>query len=107
MHIHVFLHVITLFNKALKVKRNGLLEFPTLDKLLQILKEKDLFLGGRTTLWKLLKKIGFRYKKVNDKRYVYEEPYWEADNLQEDMVIGEFMIRIDEDDSDSDDEGNR
>ena len=34
-----------------------------------------------------------------------EEYYWEADNLQEDMPIGEFTIRID-DDSDSDDEGN-
>ena len=31
--------------------------------------------------------------------------YWEANNLQEDMPIGEFMIHI-EDDSNSDDEGN-
>ena len=35
-----------------------------------------------------------------------DDYYWEADNLQEDMVIGEFTIHIDEDDSDSDDEGN-
>ena len=45
-----------------------------LDKLLHFLKEKELFFGGHTTLWKLHKKIRFRYKKVNDKRYVYEQP---------------------------------
>ena len=49
-------------------------EYPTLDKLLQILKEKELLTGGRISLWKLLRKIGFRYKKVNDKRYVHEQP---------------------------------
>ena len=31
-------------------------EYPTIEKLLHILKEKELFAGGRTTLWKLLKK---------------------------------------------------
>ena len=41
-------------------------EDPTLVKLLQILKEKELFTGGCISLWKLLRKIGFRYKKVND-----------------------------------------
>ena len=49
-------------------------EYPTLEKLLQVLKEKELFDGGRISLWKLLRKMGFRYKKVNDKRYVYEQP---------------------------------
>ena len=34
-------------------------EYPTLDKLLQVLKEKELFHGGRISLWKLLRKIGF------------------------------------------------
>ena len=29
--------------------------------------------GGQISLWELLIKIGFRYKKVNDKRYVYEQ----------------------------------
>ena len=38
------------------------------------MKQKELFTGGRTTLWKLLHEIGFRYKKVNDKRCVYEQP---------------------------------
>ena len=37
-------------------------EYPTLDKLLQVLKEM-LFKGGRISLWKLLGKIEFRYKK--------------------------------------------
>ena len=32
--------------------------------------------------------------------------YWDADNLQGDMPKGEFTIHVDEDDSDSDDEGN-
>ena len=49
-------------------------EYPTLDKLVHVLKEKELFEGGRISLWKLLRKMGFRYKKVNDKRYVYEQP---------------------------------
>ena len=49
-------------------------EYPTLKKLLSVLITKGLFKGHRTTLWKLLRKIGFRYRKVNDKRYVYEQP---------------------------------
>ena len=47
-------------------------EYPTLDRLLQVLKEKNLFNGGRISLWKLLIKLGFRYKTVNDKRCVYK-----------------------------------
>lgn len=45
-------------------------EYPTLDRLLQVL--QNLFNGGRISLWKLLIKLGFRYKAVNDKRYVYK-----------------------------------
>ena len=48
-------------------------EYPTLNRLLQVLKEKEIFVGKRYCLWKLLKKIGFRYRSVNDKRYVYEQ----------------------------------
>ena len=47
-------------------------EYPTLKKLLSVLREKGLFCGHRTTLWKLLRRIGFTYKKVQDKRYVYD-----------------------------------
>ena len=49
-------------------------EYPTLKKLSSVLRGKGLFTGHRTTLWKLLRKIGFTYRKVNDKRYVYEQP---------------------------------
>ena len=43
-------------------------EYPTLKKLSSVLREKGLFTGHRTTLWKLLRKIGFTYRKVYDKR---------------------------------------
>ena len=49
-------------------------EYPTLKQLLSVLREKGKFRGHRTTLWKLLRRIGFTYKKVQDKRYVYEQP---------------------------------
>ena len=45
-------------------------------------------------------------KNIEHVKNKAEDYYWEADNLQEDMAIGEFMICIDEDDSNSDDEGN-
>ena len=35
-----------------------------------------------------------------------EDYYWEADNLQEEMQVGEFTIRVDEDDDTDDEEGN-
>ena len=38
-------------------------EFPKLDNLLQILKEKELFVGGRMTLWKLLKRSDLDIKR--------------------------------------------
>ena len=38
-------------------------EYPTLDKLLQVLKAKMLFNGGRISLEIIERKIGFRYKK--------------------------------------------
>ena len=39
-----------------------------------MVKRKGLFDSERITLWKLLGKLGFKYKQVNDKRYVYEQP---------------------------------
>ena len=47
---------------------------PTLELLLALLKERGLFDGERVTLWKVLRKLVFKYKQVNDKRYVYEQP---------------------------------
>jgi hypothetical protein len=49
-------------------------EYPTLKKLSSVLRGKCLFTGHRTALWKLLRKIEFTYRKVNDKRYLYEQP---------------------------------
>ena len=49
-------------------------KYPTLDSLLSAVKEKGIFSGERTTLWRVMRKMGFKYKKVNDKRYRYEQP---------------------------------
>ena len=48
-------------------------KYPTLDTLLVAVREKGIFTGERTTLWKILCKMGFKHKKVNDKRYIYEQ----------------------------------
>ena len=51
-----------------------------MDSLLSAVKEKGIFSGERTTLWKVMRKMGFKYKmgftykKVNDKRYIYDNP---------------------------------
>ena len=47
-------------------------EFPTLDKLLKILREEINFRGGRTTLFRFLKKLGFRYKKQDGRKFLVE-----------------------------------
>ena len=47
---------------------------PTLDSLLLAVKEKRLFGGERATVWRILRKVGFKHKKVNNKRYIYEQP---------------------------------
>ena len=47
-------------------------DYPTLDKVLRRVKRDGIFEGGRTTLSKLLKSMGFRYKIREDgKRYIY------------------------------------
>ena len=38
------------------------------------MKKKGLFGGEHATLWRILRKMGFTHKKVNDKRYIYEQP---------------------------------
>ena len=48
-------------------------KYPTLDMLLVAVREKGIFSGERTTLWKILRKMGFKHKKVDDKRYIYEQ----------------------------------
>ena len=50
-------------------------EYPTLDSLLKRLREKQVFQEGRSTLHKVVRKIGFKYKRRADgKLYVYEQP---------------------------------
>ena len=44
-------------------------------------------------------------KNIEHVKRKAEDYYWEADNLQEEMQVGEFTIRVDEeDDDDTDDE---
>ena len=47
-------------------------EYPTLISLLKIVREEGIFNDGKSTLAKLLKLIGFKYTKRNDKKYFYE-----------------------------------
>lgn len=47
-------------------------EYPTLDKLLVRIRDKGIFSGGRTTLFLLLKRMGFKYHKRDDKLFFYE-----------------------------------
>ena len=46
-------------------------KYVTMDSLLLVIKEKGIFNGECTTLWRVMRKMGFKYKKVNDKRYIY------------------------------------
>ena len=50
-------------------------KYPTLDMLLVAVREKGILSGERTTLWKILRKMGFKHKKVNDKWYIYEQAH--------------------------------
>ena len=47
-------------------------ELPTLLKLVKSLKDADLFTGSPTSLWRLLKDIGFQFKKVNKRKIIME-----------------------------------
>ena len=60
--------------EAIRNEVHGRKEYPTLDSLLGALKDKNLFQGGRTTLWKVLREMGFRHKKYQNKQYIYEQP---------------------------------
>ena len=43
-------------------------------KLLKTLKQDGIFNGKRTKLLQVLKELGFHYKKVDDRRFYYEQP---------------------------------
>ena len=47
-------------------------EYPTLNRLLAKVRASGVFRGGRTTLFLLLKRMGFRYHKMNEKIFFYE-----------------------------------
>lgn len=47
-------------------------ELPTLDKLVKSLQEAGLLTGGRTSLWRIVKKIGFTYKKSDKRKIIME-----------------------------------
>lgn len=40
-----------------------------------VLRERDVFTGGQTSLWKVLQNIGFHYKKDDPKRALMEIPH--------------------------------
>ena len=46
-------------------------EYPTLDAMLEKAKEASNFPGGRFCLWQLLQQMGFKYKKRDNKKYIY------------------------------------
>lgn len=50
-------------------------EYPTLQSLLAELKSRQLLAGGRSTLHQVLREMGFRYRKHENKRYIYEQPH--------------------------------
>ena len=47
-------------------------EYPTLCALLEKVKEECSFLGGRYCLWRILRQMGFNYKKRDNQQFVYE-----------------------------------
>ena len=49
-------------------------EYPTIEAVLAKLKEQCGFAGGRYCMWRVLREMGFTYKKRDDKEYIYEQP---------------------------------
>ena len=49
-------------------------EYPTLSSLMEKFKGNNSFKRHHTTLWKILREMGFRYKKHENKKYIYEQP---------------------------------
>ena len=45
-------------------------------------------------------------KNIEHVKRKAEDYYWEVDNLQEEMQVGEFTIRVDEDDDTDNKEGS-
>ena len=47
-------------------------EYPTLSAVLEKVKEECVFPGGRYCLWRVLREMGFNYKKKDGKQFLYE-----------------------------------
>lgn len=78
-------------------------EVPTLTKLLTELKIDINFTGGRTTLWKIIRQIGFRFKKCGSKRKILMERYdivaWRhryLNTMQQNRIEGRPVVFLDE-----------
>ena len=78
-------------------------EVPTLGKLLAELRIDINFSGGRTTLWKIIRQIGFRFKKCGSKRKLLMERYdivaWRhryLDVLRQNRTEGRPVVFLDE-----------
>ena len=50
-------------------------EHLTVTKLLDTLRKDGTFKGKRTLLQRLMREMGFKYKRVDDRRYYYEQPH--------------------------------
>lgn len=61
--------------ECIKGKWNNNKELPTVNKLRLELKEDINFQGNNTTLRRILKKLGFRFKRCQSKRKVLMERY--------------------------------
>ena len=48
-------------------------EYPTIAAVFEKAKEECGFPGGRFCLWRVLKEMGFTYKKRDNKKYIYEQ----------------------------------
>lgn len=78
-------------------------EVPTLNKLLVELKNDIDFEGGRTTLWKILRQIGFKFSKCGSKRKLLMERHdiviWRhkyIETLRKNRLEGRPVIFLDE-----------
>ena len=48
-------------------------EYPTISGILEKVKEQCGFPGGRFCMWRVLRELGFSYKKRDNKHYIYEQ----------------------------------
>lgn len=59
----------------------------TLDDLLHYAREELEFTGGRTTLYKILKSVGYKYKLVNQQKILSEQKRLISDKIK-------FFLRV-------------